>query len=195
MRGIAVIVEYFLRIFRLVMRRVVKSKFGRVGRNFRFDPGSIFLNAKLIEVGDNVFIGENAYFSSDNGITIGNEVMFGPYPMIIGGDHNISVVGKLMTNVHTGGVNKPVVIEDDVWIGARVLILKGVTVGEGSVIGAGSVVTRDLPPYVVAYGNPCRVQRPRFSPRDLGRHLAGVGSSIDLNAVLEQWQKHGIDVH
>ena len=55
---------------------------------------------------------------------------------------------------------RPVVIEDNVWIGGNVVILPGVTIGEGSVIAAGSIVTRDIPPRVVAGGNPCRVIRP-----------------------------------
>lgn len=55
--------------------------------------------------------------------------------------------------------NKPIVIEDHVWIGVRVIVLKGVTIGTGSVIGAGSVVTRDVPPHCVAVGNPARVIR------------------------------------
>lgn len=193
MKSISVTIDLFVRLRRLIMRRIVRSKFGQVGKNFRFDPASIFLNAKSIDIGDNVFIGEHAYFSSDKGIRIGDEVMFGPYPMIIGGDHNISVVGKRMMDVHEGGVNEPVVIEDDVWIGARVLILKGVVVGEGSVVGAGSVITRDIPPYVIAYGNPCRAQRARFSPADLEKHIAMVGSSIAVGVVVEQWRKHGID--
>jgi acetyltransferase-like isoleucine patch superfamily enzyme len=60
---------------------------------------------------------------------------------------------------------KPVVVEDHVWIGARAIILPGVTLGEGCVIGAGAVVTKDVPPYTIAVGNPARVVRERT--RDL----------------------------
>lgn len=55
--------------------------------------------------------------------------------------------------------NKPIVIDDCVWLGANVTVCPGVTIGEGAVIGAGSVVTRDIPPYVIAVGNPCRALR------------------------------------
>ena len=58
---------------------------------------------------------------------------------------------------------KPIVIEDDVWIGRRVIILPGVTIGRGSVIGAGAVVAKDIPPYSVAVGNPCKVVRNRIN--------------------------------
>lgn len=57
------------------------------------------------------------------------------------------------------GTSAPIVIEDDVWIGANATIVGGVTIGKGSIIGAGSVVTRDIPSGVIAYGNPCRVHR------------------------------------
>jgi acetyltransferase-like isoleucine patch superfamily enzyme len=55
------------------------------------------------------------------------------------------------------GQSKPIILEDDVWLGARVIVLKGVTIGQGAVIGAGSVVTRDIPPHSVAVGQPARV--------------------------------------
>ncbi|MDQ6795887.1 MAG: hypothetical protein M3067_13940 [Chloroflexota bacterium] len=65
---------------------------------------------------------------------------------------------------------EPVAIEDDVWIGANVVVLKGVTIGRAAVIGAGSVVTQDVPPYVVVAGNPARVIR------DLSAEERQVGS-------------------
>ena len=58
------------------------------------------------------------------------------------------------------GTSKPIVIEDDVWIGANTVVCGGVTIGKGSVIGAGSVVNKDIPAGVVAVGNPCKVLRP-----------------------------------
>jgi acetyltransferase-like isoleucine patch superfamily enzyme len=60
-----------------------------------------------------------------------------------------------------------IIVGNDCWIGARAIILSGVTIGDGCIIGAGSVVTRDLPPYSVAAGNPCRVLRMRFEPKDI----------------------------
>ena len=57
---------------------------------------------------------------------------------------------------------RPVIIEDDVWIGARVIILPGVTIGTGSVIGAGAVISKSIPPYSVAVGNPARIVKNRL---------------------------------
>ena len=142
MRLLAKILDALARMYRAIKRPIVSSKFKRIGKRFRFDPDGIYLGAGMMEFGDDVFIGKGAYFSTEKGIGSRDSVMLGPCPMIIGGDHNISVVGKRMADVHEGGVNQLVVIDDDVWVGARVLILKGVTIGEGCIVGAGSVVTR-----------------------------------------------------
>ena len=192
MRMLARILDVLAGIYRSIKRPVIRSKFNRVGKGFMFDPDGIYLGAELMEFGDNVFIGKGAYFSAEKGIRVGNSVMLGPYPMVIGGDHNFSVVGKRMAEVHEGGVNQPIVIEDDVWAGARVLILKGVTIGEGSIIGAASVVTKDVPPYVVAYGNPCKPRNVRFTVAQLETHLATVASSLVVGDVIKAWERHGL---
>jgi len=138
--------------------------FKKVGRNFRFDGlRSTIINPFNIEIGNDVFIGKNAYISIHHSLKIGDSVMLGPNVTIIGGDHNFAVKGRKMCHVKSGGINLPIVIEDDVWIGANVTILKGVIIGEGSVIGAGSVVTKDIPKYTIVAGNPAKVIRKRFN--------------------------------
>ena len=192
MRMLARILDVLAGIYRTIKRPVIRAKFKRVGEGFMFDPNGVYLGAELMEFGDNVFIGKGAYFSAEKGIRVGNSVMLGPYPMVIGGDHNFSVVGKRMAEVHEGGVNQPIVIEDDVWAGARVLILKGVTIGEGSIIGAASVVTKDIPPYVVAYGNPCKPRKARFTVAQLETHIAAVASPLKAGNVIEAWGRYGL---
>ena len=88
------------------------------------------------------------------------------------GDSNSSVVGEYMFDVKVKRAedDQPVVIEDDVWVGSRVIILKGVTIGRGSVIAAGSVVTRSIPPYSICAGVPARVLKPRFDEAQLREH-------------------------
>ena len=118
-----------------------------------------------IEIGNDVFIGPGAcLLAAESGIVIGNKVVLGPNVSIVGGDHNFSEVGQHMFDVK---VKRPeddqtVSIEDDVWIGAGATILKGVCLGRGCIVAAGSVVTRDIPPYAIAMGVPGRVRSLRF---------------------------------
>lgn len=79
--------------------------------------------------------------------------------MIIGANHRFSDVTKLIKE--QGVETKGIIIESDVWIGANCCVLDGVTIGRGSVIGAGSIVTKSIPPMSVAVGNPCRVIKQR----------------------------------
>lgn len=102
-------------------------------------------------------IGNNCGFSGVSiwcfeKITIGNNVRVGANVTIMDGDAH--------QDDPRAGKNAPILIEDNVWIGANVMVLKGVSIGRNSLIGAGSVVTKDIPENVVAAGNPCRVIRP-----------------------------------
>lgn len=125
--------------------------FGNLGKNIRFDPYGLY-SYKTIFVGNDVFIGYGAVFqATESRIIIGNKVMFGPNVTIMGGDHNTSVVGKFMYDVKEKRPedDQPVIIEDDVWVGTGAIILKGVTIGRGSIVAAGSVVTQDVLPYTI----------------------------------------------
>ena len=96
----------------------------------------------------------------DRNVTIGNYVMMGPEVLIYTRNHRHDDTEKPMATQGFGDL-KPVVIEDDVWIGARAIILPGVTIGKGSIVGAGAVVAKSIPPYSVAVGNPARVVKTR----------------------------------
>lgn len=106
-------------------------------------------------VGDHVYANFNLTVVDDGECRIGNYVMFAPNVVISTTGHPIH------PSFRDKGAqfSLPVVIKDHVWIGANVTIMPGVTIGENSVIGAGSVVTRDIPDNVVACGVPCRVMR------------------------------------
>lgn len=88
-------------------------------------------------------------------VVIGDRVQFGPNVSIYGAGHETSVLSRIKF-VEFG---HPIYIEDDCWIGGNVIILPGVRIGRGSTVGAGSVVTRDIPPYSVALGSPCKVRK------------------------------------
>lgn len=139
----------------------VKSAAITIGKGCRFMSKSwgnnIGLNHQCMlsaEKGAVLTIGDFCSFSGDSircfeKITIGNHVRVGANSLIIDGDAH--------QDDPRSGKNKPIVIEDNVWIGANVTVLKGVTIGRNSLIGAGSIVTKDIPANVVAAGNPCIV--------------------------------------
>jgi len=132
---------------------------------------------KNLSVGHHVLIPRNStIYCTEASLSIGNYVVFGPSPTIITGDHRTDVIGEFMYNVEEKSPESdlPVVIEDDVWMGARVIILKGVTIGRGSVIAAGSVVTKSFPPYSIIGGVPARLIKPRFTPEEIEEHEVGL---------------------
>jgi acetyltransferase-like isoleucine patch superfamily enzyme len=138
----------------------------------RFDPTAHYTYAG-ISVGDHCSLGDRGIMlASDSRIIIGNHVIFGPEVAIIAGNHNIAEVGRYIGDVYDKrpGDDEDVVIEDDVWLGARVTVLKGVRIGRGSVVGACSVVMRSLPPYSIATGSPARVLRRRWDVETILRH-------------------------
>ncbi len=107
-------------------------------------------------------------------LTIGRKVIFGPKPTIITGDHRIDILGKYIIDVSDKDKllenDMPVVIEDDVLCGANVTILKGVTIGRGSVVAAGAVVTKSFPPYSIIGGVPAKLLKMRFTPEQIIEH-------------------------
>lgn len=150
-----------------------RCRFRACGTGVAIGPGCS-IHYEKISVGNNVFIGERAMFhASIAGIQIGSKVMFGPAVTILGGDHRFDAIGQHMWDVTDKRTENDqlVIIEDDVWIGAHAIILKGVRIGTGSVIGAGSVVTRDVPPYSVYTGAPSQRIRPRWNEDEITRHI------------------------
>lgn len=126
------------------------------GINFNIEKGARF--ASSVQIGDNSSIGKKAILAGK--VIIGDNVMMAPECMIYTKNHSIERTDIPM-NLQGETLEKPVVIGNDVWIGARVIILPGVNIGEGSVLGAGCVVTRDVPPYTVVGGVPAKVIKQR----------------------------------
>ncbi|QEK13194.1 acyltransferase [Crassaminicella thermophila] len=140
------------------------SMFKSCGTKVIIASGGSFSYDNII-IGNKVYIGPNAIFrSTHSNIIIMDNVMFGPNVVILGGDHRTDIIGEFMIDVKEKNENtdKDVIIENDVWIGANVTILKGVRIGEGSIIGAASVVTKDVPPFSVYTGVPSKKVRQRW---------------------------------
>lgn len=128
-----------------------------IGSNVTLE-GNVFLgDGRDIEIGNNSHINEECWIRN---CKIGNNVMIAPYVMILNYGHNIDDVNIPM--IQQGVKYYPqTVIEDDVWIGSRAIILPGIKIGTGVVIGAGSVVTKDVETYSVVAGNPANLIRSR----------------------------------
>ncbi|MGB0713801.1 MAG: acyltransferase [Gammaproteobacteria bacterium] len=146
---------------RAMLRANTKIEPGiRVGeRSLVLENALINANEGHVNIGDDCWIGPFCLLYGNGGIDIGNGVLIAAHTSINTVSHNADRADQPMSQQ---GINTaPVVIEDDVWIGLNASILQGVRIGTGSIIGAGSVVTRDIPPYSIAVGTPARVLKSR----------------------------------
>jgi galactoside O-acetyltransferase len=137
-------------------RSLLVAIFGSLGeRTVLLPPFHAGFGSK-VHIGDDFFGNVNLTFVDDVDIRIGDGVMIAPSVTLTTTGHPVHPARR----VDYARFSEPIVIEDRVWIGSNVVVLPGVRIGYGSVIGAGSVVSRDIPPMVVAVGVPCRVVRP-----------------------------------
>ncbi|HZH04821.1 MAG TPA: sugar O-acetyltransferase [Myxococcaceae bacterium] len=127
----------------------------KVDESFSLIPPFYTASGEEIRVGRNVFINQNCTFYDLGGLDIGDDVMIGPNVNLITAGHPVEPSQR-----RTVTIGKPIVIERNVWVAAGATIIGGVTVGENSVVSAGSVVTKDVPPNTLVGGNPARIIRP-----------------------------------
>lgn len=134
-----------------------------IGRSAQLRPSGYYgrdMGVGLV-VGSNSNVGPLSYLGASGGISIGANVLMAPAVVVLSEEHAIDDAAR---PIKAQGVRPaPTVIEDDVWLGARVTVLGGTRIGRGSVVGAGAVVTHDIPPYSVAAGVPARLIRERRS--------------------------------
>lgn len=135
--------------------QILKNLLAEIGENCYIEPPLHANWGKYTHFGNNVYANFNLTLVDDTDIFVGDNVMFGPNVIIATAGHPVDP--PLREKV--AQFNIPVRIGKNVWIGAGAIVLPGVTIGDHSVIGAGSVVTKDIPPNVVAVGNPFRVLR------------------------------------
>ena len=140
----------------------MKKVFAECGDNCYIElPFHANWGGSRVHFGNNIYANSNLTLVDDGHIYVGDKVMFGPNVTVATANHPIDP--RLRSKGYQ--YNRDVYIEENVWIGAGVIIVPGVHIGKNSVIGAGSVVTKDIPENVVAVGNPCRVLR-EISDRD-----------------------------
>ena len=168
------IVCIFAQILKRYKARQVKRMLQSCGEDVTFPQSTRIYGNQLI-LGNHVYLGdENIIMCARAPITIGDHVMTGPRVTMISGDHRINLIGKFMTEVKNSDKlpenDQPIIQQGDNWIGANATILKGVTIGEGAVIAAGALVTKDVPPYAIVGGVPAKVIKFRFKAEELVRH-------------------------
>lgn len=136
-------------------REIMNGLLGSCGENIYIEPPVHMSYGKHVHVGKNFYSNFNLVLVDDGEIYIGDRVMIGPNVTICTTGHPVYPLYRELVAHYS----LPIHIGNNVWIGAHSVILPGVTIGDNAVIGAGSIVTRDIPANVVAVGNPCRVAR------------------------------------
>ena len=132
-----------------------KLVFNKIKSFARIYSGVYFTHTYGIEVGHRFSVNSGAILDGRGGITIGDDVMIGPHTAIYSSGHDIKQSDRPMTSFDH--IMAPVVIKDDVWIGAHVCIPGGVTIGRGAVVAAGAVVTKNVEDYAIVSGVPAQV--------------------------------------
>ena len=154
----------------------------KVGRSFHVGPGSHIWAPRSLQIGNDVYVGKHVTIEVDG--YIGDGVLIANKVGIVGRkDHDITEVGSLIRNSKWVG-NSPedlsleTFIGQDVWIGYGAIVLSGISIGPSTIIAAGAVVTKNVPPNSIIAGNPGKVIGQRFSEADLLKHWEMLKISI-----------------
>ena len=158
---------------KFIMGNLIKSRFGKCGEKVWVGKNFIVSNPGNISIGEYTHIGPNVLmYATLKKISIGKCVLIAPNVIIVTGNHRTDIIGEYMAFVTDKDKlpenDKDVVIEDDVWIGAGCIILMGVTIGRGSIIHAGQVITRDVPPYTIYINEKIKINR--FANDEIKEH-------------------------
>lgn len=160
----------------LFLKHIIWHNFA-IGKNFHAGKGVVMWAKHNIEIGDNFYIGRYSQIECD--AVIGHNVIFANHVSLVGRyDHNFVQIGtptRLSSQIRDAnynwkGLTSSIIIEDDVWIGFGAIILSGVKIGRGSIIAAGSIVTKDVEPYSIAGGNPAKLIKCRFNEEEQKLH-------------------------
>jgi acetyltransferase-like isoleucine patch superfamily enzyme len=155
------------------MRRITIQRLWsdiRLGANVALDDGVVLLTsgpprADKLVIGANTYVNRYTIFDAHRHLCVGERVMIGPYCYFTDANHGTVADESVQTQPMR---HAPLIIEDEVWIGAHVIILPGVRIGKGAVVGAGSVVSHDVPAMAIVAGSPARLIRYRAERAALG---------------------------
>jgi maltose O-acetyltransferase len=147
--------KFFTKLRAVFLRKALKS----LGTNIEIESNVFFGNGRDIEIGSHIQINEDCWIRNAR---IGNYVMIAPKVMILNFGH-ITTSTEVPMIFQGKRIYKQTIIEDDVWIGARCIIMPGVRIGKGAIVAAGAIVTKDVEPYAVVGGNPAKVIKYRHA--------------------------------
>jgi acetyltransferase-like isoleucine patch superfamily enzyme len=175
LKMLSIVHLYVRKVYDRGLMYLYRYQFAECGENVVFYPTQSDLYYKHIFVGNDVFIGAGASFMAlVSFIKIGDHVQIAPNVTIRGGNHSFHIVGKFLSEYKTSDKrpedDQPVIIEDDVWIGTGVIILKGVTIRRGAIVSAGAIVLKNVPPYSIVAGVPAKVIKYRWAPEIILQH-------------------------
>ena len=153
----------------------LRRSFAYCGEDVHWSKNFITNGNSHMYIGDHTLIGPNCvFYAAMADLKIGKYVMISPNVTMITGEHRTDVVGEYMRNLTNEQKlpenDQPITIEDDVWIGSNVTILKGTVIGRGSVIHAGAVVSGNVKPYTIYISNKLKVKR--FNDEEIAEHEA-----------------------
>ena len=153
-------VKRLLRLFNLTepepeRQTILRQLLGHIGQKSRIESPFHCVYGQNIHIGDHVYLNVLCTILDCGEVRIGHHVMFGPAVQVFTAAHLLQAEGRIQGLE----IAKPIAIEDNVWIGGGAILLPGVRIGRNAVVGAGAVVTRDVPANTVVAGNPARVIR------------------------------------
>ena len=175
-----------------------RGRLGSIGPNFVFEPRfSNFVTPETFSAGADCFLNVGAHVSGL--VTLGDRVLIGPYVRLLSGNHLFGIEGYYARFARASLQNpeklEAQTIESDSWIGANAIVLGGVTGGVGSEAAAGSVVTKDVPPFTVVAGVPARAVRRIFDDAALKRHMTRLRyDPEEIEAVLRRRRAASADL-
>ncbi len=150
--------------------KIMKQLFKNVGENVWIEPDFRCEFGKNITIGDNVYINFGCIILDCSEVTIGSHTLLGPNIGLYAANHSTDATER----INGGCYGKPIHIGNNVWLGGDVKVLQGVTIDDNTIIGAGSIVTKDIPDNVIAVGNPCKVIR-KITEEDKTDYLERMG--------------------
>jgi acetyltransferase-like isoleucine patch superfamily enzyme len=141
----------------------------KIGKNVSIMSNVTFMSPQKIEIGNHVLINTGSKIGGQNGVKIGNFVLIGYNVNLVSENHAFSnPVQPIKNQGYFGG---PIVLEDDIWIGANAVILPSVKIGRGAIIGANAVVTKNVAPFSIVGGIPAKKIKDRFGKKDQKKSL------------------------